>query len=174
MRNNILLAASAAALLAGTAVGHADTLAGGPLPPASSSGIALVTCTLFNAGRDRRAPDLGGDRRLERPAGPAPHNVTTPPRCGASIAAGQGCVIQAAVSGNTSFTCVTTTTGSDAFVRGSLAIGVFGGAPATVAVPLQATAASPSPRRAVAVAEVAVTWTSTTAHRSHGATRRSA
>jgi hypothetical protein len=51
MRNNILLAATAAAaLLAGTAVGHADTLAGGPLPPASSSGFALVTCTLFNAG----------------------------------------------------------------------------------------------------------------------------
>ena len=30
MRNNFLLAATAAALLAGTAVGHADTLAGGP------------------------------------------------------------------------------------------------------------------------------------------------
>src|SRR4051794_13899043 len=72
MRNNILLAATAAALLAGTAGrpppnpprgppppaglprggggATADPLAGGPLPPASSSGFALVTCTLFNAG----------------------------------------------------------------------------------------------------------------------------
>ena len=39
MRNNILLAATAAALLAGTAVGHADTLAGGPLTPGTSQSL---------------------------------------------------------------------------------------------------------------------------------------
>ena len=38
MRNDILLAATAAALLAGTAVGHADTLAGGPLTPGAPRG----------------------------------------------------------------------------------------------------------------------------------------
>jgi hypothetical protein len=146
MRNNILLAATAAAaLLAGTAVGHADTLAGGPLPPASSSGIALVTCTLFNAGATAVPLTSAAIVGLTGQPVQLLTNVTTPPRCGASIAAGQGCVIQAAVSGNTSFTCVTTTTGSAAFVRGSLAIGVFGGAPAAVAVPLQATAASQEP-----------------------------
>ncbi|MFL5332138.1 MAG: hypothetical protein ACJ8H8_02935 [Geminicoccaceae bacterium] len=145
MRNYILLAATAAALLAGTAVGHADTLAGGPLPPASSSGFALVTCTLFNAGPTAVPLTSAAIVGLNGQPVSLLTNPTTPPKCGTSIAAGQGCVIQAAVAGNTSFTCVTTTTGSDASVRGSLAIGVFGGAPAMVAVPLQATAASPGP-----------------------------
>ena len=61
--------------------------------------------------------------------------------CGGSINAGQGCVIQATVNSSNSYTLVTTTTGTDAFVRGSLAIGTFG-TPSMVAVPLQATAAS--------------------------------
>ena len=140
MRNNILLAATAAALLAGTAVGHADTLAGGPLTPGNSQ--SLATCALFNTGpTDVPVASAAIVGLNGQPVDLIRNTCGTSPN--ASINAEQGCFIQAApliTNGTESYTCVVTTTGSDAYVRGSLKIGAFG-TPSMVAVPLQ----GPSP-----------------------------
>ena len=137
MRNKVLFAASTATLLAGTAVCHADTLAGGPLTPgAGAPAQTVATCALFNAGRT--AVPLSSATIVTLTGLTASTFKNT---CGASINAGQGCVIQATVTSSSSYTCVTSTTGSDAFVRGSLAIGTLA-TPSMVAVPLQATAGS--------------------------------
>jgi hypothetical protein len=140
MRTNVLLTATATALLAGAAVGHADTLAGGPLTPGNAQ--TLATCALFNTGpTDVPVASAAIVGLNGQPVDLIKNTCGTSPN--ASISAEEGCFIQAAplvTNGNSSYTCVVTTTGSDAYVRGSLTIGTFG-TPSIVAVPLQ----GPSP-----------------------------